>query len=67
VHADRAREPGDPHQSLEPHADLEPGVIAAESLLDAQLLAVVRPPLDERLRVQHTPDRTGHVTQGTAV
>ena len=44
VHADRAREPRDADQRLQPHPDREPRVLGHEVLLDAELLAVVRPP-----------------------
>ena len=52
VHADRAGQPRHADERLQPHPDLEPRVVGHEALFDAELLGVVRPPLDERQGVQ---------------
>src|SRR6266700_2190095 len=61
VHPDGARQPGHPHQCLQPDADRDPRVAAAEPLFHAELLAVVRPALDECAGVQGPPDFGRHV------
>ncbi len=67
MHADRAGQPGDPNQSLEPDADREPGIVAAEALLDAQLLGVVRPAFHERRGVEGAADLGGGPADGPPV
>src|SRR5580704_5770453 len=67
VHADGARQPGHPHQRLEPDPDRDPRVVGAEPFLHAEFLAVVRPALDERAGLQRAPDLRAQVPQRAAV
>src|ERR1035437_10554826 len=58
---------GDPDERLQPDADREPGVVSAESLLDAEFLRVVSPALAEGVRVQRPPYLGGRPPDGPAV
>ena len=54
--AEGAGEAGHPDKGVQVDANGESGVVCAEALLDHQLLGVVGPSLDERLREQAAPD-----------
>src|SRR2546430_244132 len=67
VDADRDGEARDADEGLDGDTGGEAGILGAEPLVDAQLLDVMRPPLDERQGQQALADVSARTAQDPAV